>query len=192
MAKRWSQSKSGEGLQHCYCWLGQHQWTASFEYFLPRSRATSQKLFAWFLREYLEYWWAGPWNAFSSIHHCTHQTVLGKFNAGVQPHGTPISVEVVHEGGVELNVIWRDARGRVVGSSWSKLLGWDLLGRSARSVYIALYNTNISNSEVVWGIVVHVLMVLYITLWQRLVGMVEKRYAIYELRRIVSNISRYD
>jgi hypothetical protein len=47
--------------------------------------------------------------------------------------------------------MWRDAHGRVVSSSWSKSLGWDLpnypndgnelLGRSARSVYIALDDT---------------------------------------------------
>jgi hypothetical protein len=73
--------------------------------------------------------------------------VLGSFNPGVQPHGTPIYAEVVREGGVELNVMWKDAHGRLVSSSWSKSLGWDLpnhpndgnelLGRSARSVYIA-------------------------------------------------------
>jgi len=73
-------------------------WTASFEYFLPRSWATSQRLFARFLREYLGYWWAGPWNAFSSIHRCTHQIVLGYFNPGVQRLGTLISIEVVPEG----------------------------------------------------------------------------------------------
>jgi hypothetical protein len=48
---------------------------------------------------------------------------------------------------VELNVMWRDAQGRVVSSSWSKSSGWDLPSRptdrrehldgSARSVYIA-------------------------------------------------------
>ena len=81
-------------------------------------------------------------------HLFTHHIVLGNFNPGVQPHRTPISAEVVREGGVELNVMWRDAHGRVVSSSWSKSLGWDLpnhtndgnelLGRPARSVYIVL------------------------------------------------------
>jgi len=46
--------------------------------------------------------------------------------------------------------MWRDAHGRLVSSSWSGPLGWDLpnqpndgnelLGRSARSVYIVLYH----------------------------------------------------
>lgn len=88
----------------------------------------------------------------SSIHHCMHQIVLGIFNPGVQPRGTPISAEVVRQGcDVELNVMWRNAHGRVVSSSWSEPLGWDspnqtndgneLRGRSTRSVYIALYDT---------------------------------------------------
>ena len=48
---------------------------------------------------------------------------------------------------MELNVMWRDAHGRVVSSSGSQSLGWnypnngnELLGQSARSVYIALYD----------------------------------------------------
>lgn len=43
--------------------------------------------------------------------------MLGSFNPGVQPHGTPIYAEVVPEGGV--NVMWRDAHRRLVSSSWS-------------------------------------------------------------------------
>ena len=45
-------------------------------------------------------------------------------------------------------VMGRNAHGQVVSSSWSKSVGWDLpndrnqlLSRSARSVYIALYDT---------------------------------------------------
>jgi hypothetical protein len=77
-----------------------------------------------------------------------NQIVLDNFNPGIQPLGTPISAEVVKGGGVELNVMWRDAQGRVVSSSWSGSSGWDLpncpkdgkklLDGSARSVYIAL------------------------------------------------------
>jgi hypothetical protein len=48
------------------------------------------------------------------------------FNPGVQPRGTPISAEAVHGGDVEINVMWRDAHGRAVSSSWSKSSGWDL------------------------------------------------------------------
>jgi hypothetical protein len=50
---------------------------------------------------------------------------FGDFNPGVQPRGTPISAETVHGGGVDINVMWRDARGRVISRSWSKLSGWD-------------------------------------------------------------------
>jgi hypothetical protein len=50
----------------------------------------------------------------------------GDFNSGVQPRGTSISAEVIHGGDVDINVIWRDARGRAVTSSWSKSSGWDL------------------------------------------------------------------
>ena len=82
----------------------------------------------------------------------THEIVIGDFNPGVQPHGTPISAEVVHGGDVEMNVMWRDAHGRPASSSWSKSSSWDLpkppndashlLDGPARSVYIALiYNT---------------------------------------------------
>ena len=52
--------------------------------------------------------------------------VLGDFNPGIQPRGTPITAEAVHGGGVDINVTWRDAYGRAVRSSWSKSLGWDL------------------------------------------------------------------
>ena len=55
----------------------------------------------------------------------THR-ILGDFNPGVQPLGTPITAEVVHGGDVNINVIWRDARGHAVTSSWSKSSGWDL------------------------------------------------------------------
>ena len=50
--------------------------------------------------------------------------ISGDFNPGVQPRGTSISAEVA--GDVDINVIWRDARGRAVTSSWSKSSGWDL------------------------------------------------------------------
>lgn len=52
--------------------------------------------------------------------------ILGSFNPGVQPRGTPITAEVVRGGDVDINVMWRDARGRTVTGSWSKLSGWDL------------------------------------------------------------------
>jgi len=52
--------------------------------------------------------------------------ILGSFNPGVQPRGTPITAEVVHGGDVDINVMWRDARGRTVTGSWSKSSGWDL------------------------------------------------------------------
>jgi len=52
---------------------------------------------------------------------------IGTFNPGVQPRGTPISAEVIQGGvDVDINVMWRDAHGRVASSSWSKLSGWDL------------------------------------------------------------------
>ncbi|KIM36574.1 hypothetical protein M413DRAFT_289231 [Hebeloma cylindrosporum] len=53
--------------------------------------------------------------------------VIGDFNPGVQPRGTPISAEVIQGGDVDINVIWRDSRGRAMASSWSKSLGWDIL-----------------------------------------------------------------
>jgi NADPH-dependent 7-cyano-7-deazaguanine reductase QueF len=59
-----------------------------------------------------------------SMNRCTHR-ILGDFNPGVQPRGTPITAEVVDGGDVNINVIWRDAQGRAVTSSWSKSLGWD-------------------------------------------------------------------
>jgi len=52
--------------------------------------------------------------------------IAGNFNPGVQPRGTPITAEVVQGGDVDLNVTWRDARGRVASASWSKASGWDL------------------------------------------------------------------
>ena len=55
-----------------------------------------------------------------------HQVVLGDFNPGIQPHGTPISAEVVRGGNVDITVMWRDADGRAASSSWSKSSGWDL------------------------------------------------------------------
>jgi hypothetical protein len=55
-----------------------------------------------------------------------HRLVLGDFNPGVQPRGTPISAELVRGGNVDITVIWRDASGRVVSSSWSQSSGWDL------------------------------------------------------------------
>ena len=55
-----------------------------------------------------------------------HHIVPGDFNPGVQPCRTPINVESVRGGTVDINVMWRDAHGRVVSSSWSKLSGWDM------------------------------------------------------------------
>ena len=52
--------------------------------------------------------------------------ILDGFNPGMQPRGTPITAEVVQGGDVDINVIWRDAQGRVASSSWSKSSGWDL------------------------------------------------------------------
>jgi len=57
-----------------------------------------------------------------SMTRCTHR-ILGDFNPGVQPRGTPITAEVVHGGDVSINVIWRDVQGRAVTSSWFKSLG---------------------------------------------------------------------
>ena len=51
---------------------------------------------------------------------------LGDFKPGVQPRGTQITAEVVQDGDVDINVTWRDARGRVASASWSKSSGWDL------------------------------------------------------------------
>jgi hypothetical protein len=56
----------------------------------------------------------------------TDHIVLGDFNPGVQPRGTPITAETVYGGAVDVNVMWRDAQGRVVSSSWSKSSGWDM------------------------------------------------------------------
>jgi len=52
--------------------------------------------------------------------------ISGGFDPGVQLRGTPITAEVVHGGGVDINVMWRDPQGRAVTSSWSKSSGWDL------------------------------------------------------------------
>ena len=52
--------------------------------------------------------------------------ILGGFNLGVRPQGTPITAEVVQGGDVDINVTWRDAHGCVASASWSKSLGWDL------------------------------------------------------------------
>jgi len=80
----------------------------------------------------------------------TFHNALGDFNPGIQTRGTPISAEVVHGGDVEINVLWRDARGHAVSSSWSSSSGWDrpkgpndgsqLLDAPARSVDIIFYN----------------------------------------------------
>jgi len=51
---------------------------------------------------------------------------LGDFKPGVQRRGTPITAEVVQDGDVDINVAWRDARGRFASGSWSKSTGWDL------------------------------------------------------------------
>ena len=77
-----------------------------------------------------------------------NDTALGDFNPGIQSRGTPISAEVVHGGDVEINVMWRDARGGTVSSSWSTSSGWDqakgpndggqLLAGPSRSVDITL------------------------------------------------------
>jgi hypothetical protein len=56
----------------------------------------------------------------------TRQWVLGSFNPGIQPRGTPITAETVDDGDVDINVMWRDAHGRAVSSSWSISSGWDL------------------------------------------------------------------
>jgi len=37
-----------------------------------------------------------------------------------------MTAEVVEGGDVDINVTWRDARGRVASGSWSKSSGWDL------------------------------------------------------------------
>jgi hypothetical protein len=52
--------------------------------------------------------------------------ILGGFNPGVQPRGTPITAEVVQGSDVDINVTWRDALGRVASASWSESSGWDL------------------------------------------------------------------
>jgi len=52
--------------------------------------------------------------------------IVGEFNPGVQPRGTPITAEVVNGGGVDINVTWRDEEGRVVSRSWSNSSGWDM------------------------------------------------------------------
>ena len=71
-----------------------------------------------------------PWRAeflnyiYLSMTRRTHR-ILGDFNPRVQPRGI-VTAEVVHGGSVSINVIWRDAQGRAVTSSWSKSLGWYL------------------------------------------------------------------
>ncbi|KIM36576.1 hypothetical protein M413DRAFT_424693 [Hebeloma cylindrosporum] len=57
--------------------------------------------------------------------HSLSEWVLGDFNPGVQPRGTLISAEVIRGGDRDINVIWRDALGRAVASSWSESSGWD-------------------------------------------------------------------
>jgi hypothetical protein len=61
-----------------------------------------------------------------SIHERASIAFLGGFNPGVQPRRTPITAEVVQGGDVDINVAWRDARGRFASASWSKSSGWDL------------------------------------------------------------------
>jgi len=60
-----------------------------------------------------------------SMNQYTHR-ILGFFNPGVQPRGTPITAELIHGGGVDINVTWRDEAGRVASRSWCKSSGWDL------------------------------------------------------------------
>ena len=60
-----------------------------------------------------------------SMNRRTHR-ILGLFNTGVQPMGTPITAELVQGGGVDINVTWRDEEGRVAGKGWCKSSGWDL------------------------------------------------------------------
>ena len=55
-----------------------------------------------------------------------HPSHLGGFNPGVQRRRTPITAEVVQDGDVHINVIWRDTWGRVASGSWSRSSGWDL------------------------------------------------------------------
>ena len=55
----------------------------------------------------------------------THHT-SGDFNPGVQLRGTPITVEVVHGGIMDINVMWRDAQGCVRVGRWFRSSGWDL------------------------------------------------------------------
>ena len=73
-------------------------------------------------------WILGEKNSrFMSIYERNERThrVLGDFNPGVQPRGTPITAEVVHGGDVDINVTWRDARGHFAGDSWSRSSGWE-------------------------------------------------------------------
>ena len=141
MAKRWGQSK-GSSIA-IVDWVNANgQRHLSIFYQDPELR----------LRDCLHDFSANTWDFGEPvlemhIHHCKYQIVLGDFDPGVQPHGTPISAEVVRKGGVELNVMWRDAQGRVVSRSWSKSLGWDLpnggnepLGQLERSIYLEFYD----------------------------------------------------
>jgi len=61
-----------------------------------------------------------------SYDHSEYRWVVGDFNPGVQTRGTPISAAVTLGYFVSVNVIWRDAHGWVMSSSWSKSFGWDV------------------------------------------------------------------
>ena len=52
--------------------------------------------------------------------------ILGFFNPSVQPQGTLITAEVVHGGGVDINVTWRDEEGHIASRGWCKSSGWDM------------------------------------------------------------------
>ena len=125
MATRSGQHReSGKGLEH-RCYRGQ-QWSCSVSGVLSKSRATPQRALARPFCESMALWWAVFLNyIYLSMTRRPHR-ISGDFNPGVQPRGTPITAEVVHGGSVSINVIWRDAQGRAVTSSWSKSLGWYL------------------------------------------------------------------
>jgi hypothetical protein len=138
-----------------------------------------------------------------SINYSHRFVLLGDFDPGVQPRGTPISAEVVRGGDVDITVMWRGADGRAASSSWSKSSGWDLpnrpndgnkpLNAPEKYVYIAFYDvispTPDSPSDSLPGFIASVDHPLTTVSWKQ--GKeVSNTYC--TSKRVVSNIPRYE
>ena len=53
------------------------------------------------------------------------ECLIGTFNPGAQPHGTPIVAEVTHIGYPAIQVSWKNGSGRFVNSRCDQQSRWD-------------------------------------------------------------------